>query len=361
VKKANGLTFGLFLAGLWLPFVGMCLGWGVYSGEEERRSLAPRPSFYDITWLPKQIESYLTDRMGFRKTLTRAHTYILFNCFGLSPTGRVIVGRDGWLFCNNGLMRLFNDPGRPFTPEDLVLWRDVFEQREAWLAEQGIRYLLVIVPNKSTVYPEYLREAPDAFRTRTDQFIECIKGSSVEVLDLRPPLMSGKGSEPLYFRRDTHWNPYGAMLGTNAICERLGLPPFRLEDCTSYPDLRKIDDLASLLGLAGWPEEFQTVAPRSPARRVSLKEDKEARTDTLVMECDQTKDGRLLCLGDSFIYDTRPFLACRFAHTVFAIDMWRPLSFNKDIVAEVRPTVVIQLFVERQFGESLSEDGAPAD
>ena len=58
--------------------------------------------------------------------------------------------------------------------DDLVARRD-------WLAERGIKYLVVVAPNKNTVYPEML---PGGFEKATDdsqldQLLRYIKKNSI--------------------------------------------------------------------------------------------------------------------------------------------------------------------------------------
>ena len=40
--------------------------------------------------------------------------------------------------------------------EELLRWGRVLEERRRWLAERGISYLLVLVPNKHRMYAQYM-------------------------------------------------------------------------------------------------------------------------------------------------------------------------------------------------------------
>jgi len=107
----------------------------------------------------------------------------------------------------------------PFTEEELKDWQFIFESRRDWLQRRGIRYLVVIPPDKHTIYPEYLpagvkyESAP-----KLDQFITYMtSNASVPILDLRGALTEAKQRRRVYLLTDSHWNQYGAFVACNEI------------------------------------------------------------------------------------------------------------------------------------------------
>ncbi len=128
---------------------------------------------------------------------------------------RVVVGRDGWLFPGAGFDPA-PDPARglsgPWTANAGI--RDL-QDRQRWLTDKGIMTLFVIVPDKGSVYPEYLpADQLNAERNATDNFMYRAGAAGLNVLDLRAPLLQAKKiTVPLYYKLDSRWNSYGAYLG----------------------------------------------------------------------------------------------------------------------------------------------------
>src|SRR6185436_13342117 len=85
-----------------------------------------------------------------------------------------------------------------------------------WLAARGIGYVVVVVPEKFTIYPEYLpawiaRSPLPSPYDRVRAAVE--RDGRVTFVDLRAPLLAAKARERLYFQTDSHWNYNGAVVG----------------------------------------------------------------------------------------------------------------------------------------------------
>src|SRR5207249_4855988 len=129
------------------------------------------------------------------------------------PTPSVILGRSGWLFFAGDEALASYRAVQPFTEVELAAWQRRIETRRDWLAERGICYLVVIAPNKETIYPEFMPESLNRVRpvTRLDQLVAHLRAhSSVAVVDPRDALRTAKAGGILYLRTDTHWNDVGA-------------------------------------------------------------------------------------------------------------------------------------------------------
>ncbi len=177
-------------------------------------------------------ERYLGDNFGFRRYLIRWNSILKLSCLGVSPVSSVILGKDSWLFYHSEALADGNTVNDwrgtiPLSQTELVRLQEQLEANESVFAEKGIPYLVVIVPNKSTVYSEYMPDTIRKFRdtTRLDQFMEHMRRHSrVSVLDLREALFKAKSSHPLYWKTDSHWNSYGAYIGYSEIVRRLCRP-----------------------------------------------------------------------------------------------------------------------------------------
>ena len=90
------------------------------------------------------------------------------------------LGQSGWLYLAGDAAVSSYRVTRPFTTGQLEDYRRILEARRDWLAERGIRYLLVIPPNKDTIYPEFM---PPAYtkvnsRSRLDQLVDHMRSRS---------------------------------------------------------------------------------------------------------------------------------------------------------------------------------------
>ena len=157
----------VFFVLLILPFAASVLRMPDPWTLDEKRELASRPEIDpgNLAEFPRAFDEFFTDRFRFRSLLIRAHNLTRVLGFGVSPIPQVVIGKRGWLFYGReNATRNVIDYYRsvvPFTPAELENWRKTLEARRDWLATRGIAYLVVMVPNKSTIYPEYLPAGVD--------------------------------------------------------------------------------------------------------------------------------------------------------------------------------------------------------
>lgn len=218
----------LFLAFLWLPLADTLLALDPVPSLNENRPLVERPrapaSAAELARIPARFEDYFDDHFGFRSALLRAHAWISVRGFGLSSSSLVAIGKEGWLYMATEELES-HKADRPFRTEDLLAWQDTLEARRDWLALRDCRYLVVIAPDKSTIYPEFVPDQARRIgqRSRLDQLVAHMRAhSDVALLDLRPALLAAKAEEPVYFRTDTHWNGSGAFVAYREILAALG-------------------------------------------------------------------------------------------------------------------------------------------
>lgn len=163
------------------------------------------------------------------------------------PGSTVLVGRDGWLYLEDELARACN----LFIAWPAAMRR--WERLTSIIRASGRRVVLVVAPDKSTIYPEHLpgsfpeRDCAPPGRRATWRAVEGARDPAV--LGLRRTLSDAKhgGEGELYYPKDTHWNTAGAVLGVQAVLARLGGPPLRPEEVVKR---RKwyTGDLTNLIG-----------------------------------------------------------------------------------------------------------------
>lgn len=341
----------------------------------ENRVLAPRPVWswdhQEMASFPRAFERYLGDHFGFREQLIRGHHYLKAMVFGVSPVEKVLIGREGWLyFTVNDMVKDFQGQV-PFSAAELAGIKNNLERRQATLSQLGIRYLLVLAPNKNSIYPEYL---PDYLQerqgvTRLAQLVGSLRqGTTVPVLDLRPPLLAekarlGKGAL-LYLTKDTHWNHRGAFTAYQAIMaairqwypEAVGLTE---EDLVQEirPSVR--GDLANMLALKDLlPEQ----APFWSVRRARSQRDEEFgaflgsfadRYPESYRLPFMTKGGAtprtVVVFRDSFFTDIAPFVSESFQHATYFYEPYNEQIMAQLLAANIKPDIVVEEIIERDL------------
>lgn len=375
---ADAVLIALFLALLFLPLADDLLGLDPAPPLDENRTLAACPrapsSAQELAAFAAPFEAYFNDHFGFRNSLLRLHSLATVYAFGVSPTPMVAIGKEGWLYLAKEELD-YQRADRPYSAQELATWQHTLEVRRDWLAARGCRYLVVVVPNKSTIYPEHL---PDSARrigktTRLDQLLEHLRShSDVDVLDLRPVLLEAKGSEPLYFQTDSHWNTLGAFVAYQEIVRRLGrwfpeLEPLSRSSFRTRLTPSTTKDLGAMVGAdALFPEtlvEFKAIAPRRAAKaEVEIPgglSQPPLRDRLYATEIDDPSLPRAVLFCDSFSTFFSVFLSEHFRRIVrfrssYASD---PSTLFEPAMVELeRPEVVISEFAERFLVRAPPED-----
>ncbi|MCL4176825.1 MAG: hypothetical protein KJ072_03650 [Verrucomicrobia bacterium] len=142
---------------------------------------------------------------------------------------KALVGRDGWLFYKPGLDDMVTRGGGLATATNdpvaaIVAWRDA-------LAARGIHLLVVLAPNKESVYPDRLTrrfaEGQTVRSPTTRDLIARLRSANVHCVDLFALFAEARTNTatsspaPLYLQQDSHWSPAGVALAAQAVARRL--------------------------------------------------------------------------------------------------------------------------------------------
>ncbi|GAB6037008.1 hypothetical protein JCM15519_15670 [Fundidesulfovibrio butyratiphilus] len=355
------LALALLLAPLVLP---QALGFfGVSEGpkaEEKRRKAEIPPAsllLSDPGTYGRKLAASYADNFPFRDWLIRKNNELKLAVFRESPVRTVIVGRDGWLFYNmesdlEDWLNLWS-----VSDEELDSAERILTERRDWLAAQGIAYLVVICPNKTTVYHEFL---PTGFHKlgrvpRLDRLRDRLETAGLDFLDLRPAMRQAKSVRQAYWKTDTHWNDWGALVGSAAIVEALrprfpDMPSIALEDYRPETVVVPGGDLARLMLLEDrFTERFEKMVPNftpkakpGPSRGYANPTTYSGR-EMVIRETDDPALPNALVFRDSFAKAAIPFLSERFNRSVY---IWVH-QFLPDIILAEKPDVVVFEAVER--------------
>ncbi len=342
-----------FFVALWLPMLQMLFPFVAEYEDTENRELAGAPSlaFSDLSSLIPSTESYLGDNFGLRTTLIRWNSILRVSLLGVSPIPSVVIGKNGWLFYRSEVLadgQSLNDYRGtiPLSETELgKLWKRITDN-ERLLDQMGFPYLVVIAPNKHTVYSEYLPDQMRPFRspTRLEQFANYVRRQPMGeklVLDLRQPLLKAKEEHPIYWKTDSHWNSYGAYIGYREIMKRLSVHD---------PDLAP-------LPLADNRVTLMTSPKGGDLSQMLLMQDRLSEPNDTRLELARNTHSKanrtLLLRHDSFGDGLYPFLNAHF-QTLTNIAPFAPFPFER--IKSERPIAVVHVFAERYLTQAIHDD-----
>jgi len=349
----------LFALAIAVPLVALTLTWTRTMTLFEKRAMAPWPAIALTASFPPDFERAFADRFGGRDTLIRLHHASLLELFGVSALTTVLPGRDGWYYWlgEDGLSLDRHYRGvAPFPNAFVDATATELIRRHDWLAARGIAYVVVVVPEKFTIYPEHLPpwivKSPQA--TPYDRVVAALQGSTVTLLDLRPALRAAKARERVYYQTDSHWNYLGAMVAYDAIMREAqrALSP-RLPEVVPprRPDYVPGTDYYSgdLIGMLGMPGRIREddVAPLGKiladntsrcAKRIAAQP-----SDVEIYECNRPGSLRAVVYRDSMAIPLIPMLAENFSRVVFITGR----ALDPELIEREKPDLVIEEMVER--------------
>jgi hypothetical protein len=327
----------------------------------DNRVLAPPPrwvGFSRLRDLAKATDAYIEDHFGLRRQLVRWNSLLRYK-LGVSSTSKVVIGEDGWLFYAGEKVLEQHTGQNVFTPAELERWVAVMTANRDWLARRGIPSIIMIAPDKSTIYPEKLPAypRPPGRTTRADQLAARLKGTDLVLVDPRQALVAAKARPPRpYFEGDSHWTQAGAFVAYRQLMERVqekfpAAVPALPEDYDRAL-ARATSDQAFLLAL----EDDLTYAAERWTRRSSHQIRTVTRNpiagDIWVwpvrfVENDLKDRPRVLIFGDSF---TDYVLGPTFLYETFRDPVYTHHNgglFDFRLVDEAKPDLVIVQLAER--------------
>jgi hypothetical protein len=328
-------------------------------GLSENRVLAQWPKapsgVLGIREATKGLENYIQDHFPPRAHLISALSLARYN-LGYSGFGRVVVGRDGWLFYNDGSNFGLYRGKRRLSQDEQAAWTSGFKERAEWLRDRNAKFYMLIAPQKQSVYPEKMpRWLPPAGKTEINDILNASRRNGIDqVIYPLDALKAVKSQAAVYGPFDTHWTGLGAYVGYVSLMNRLAVDdarfrPLLLSSFTpkQLPPLAVARDLALMLGIAESVQHDRVNFVDFPMfdenRTVYLTSRKDFAAPVIV-ETDSENPQTLLLIRDSFSTDLLPFLKKHFRRIIFVHS--QEGFFRKDLVEQYRPEVVVLEMVE---------------
>lgn len=220
-RKLKIIFISVFMAIICLPVcVGALVGADI---EALHREPTPLPTFRGINYLC-DYEDFITDRLAFKGGMIEVAN--AFNILLLKDNrgSDILYGDQGYFFYAQDYTRQDMLGERILTQEELAQIADKQISTADFLAEKGIKYLIVIVPDKQSVYSEFVpygmyRQSDNRVK---DQVVRLLRDNgNIEILDLTEAFRNEKANQPLYLKTDGHWNYNGSFLAYQEITKKL--------------------------------------------------------------------------------------------------------------------------------------------
>jgi hypothetical protein len=366
-RWSDRASIALLLAACVVPLVGTWAGLDLMPQGNDMRHRAELPgvprTLHQLREWPGAFEAFVGDNFGFRGPLIRGLSRLKVQVLGASSSGNVVLGRDGWLYYNHMQVGSDYDEVRPFRRRELEHWRQVLEHRQEWLRQRGCRYVLLLPPDKQTIYPEHCDPSlrPRHASGRLDQLVAYLREHSpgLTVLDLRREMLEAKQRGQVYLTTDSHWNGEGAFLGYQALARQLAVwfpqvCPFERSQFEATDTAVGGGDLAGLLDMRdAYHDHSLVLHPRFPVlAQVSSRPPELDRRDVGSLgkpRATEHPDSRLprgLVFHDSFALAVLPLLSEHFQRLAM---VWHD-DFLPYVAEREKPDVVIQQLLERKLG-----------
>ena len=361
-SRFENVTIVVFVILIFFPFMAklLALDTGIRNNENRRLASEPEITFASFFNFPNRYNEYYNDHFGFRNEMVWVYnvfkTYILKTTPLTSVNRGVILGRDNWFFLNSRYVfaDLMNE--KFFSKERLRYMSSKFNARVERLESKGIIYQVFVVPNKHTVYPEFL---PDYFpdrigKSNLDYVLSSLKKHSSNVIDARQEFIESKNSSMRYYRTDSHWNRLGAFDGYKMIMKELkskrsDIKFLRNKDFRKDTTVFDIGELTRMLGVYDFEQENEPVLILK--RGASYKKLPKKKTpfygkNTMITKNKEAlNDLKVLLIGDSFIKNIHPYLAESFKEVLSV----QSHNFSYEVIKKEKPDIVLHIIPERNI------------
>jgi len=279
--------------------------------------------------------------------------------FKESPIPSVVIGKDGWIFYKSeakndgpgindyqGLVSLQNS--------DADKIKDSLNQISSKLENRGIKLVIVVAPNKHTVYGEMLPPIYRSFNhtTRLDALISYLP-SYINLVDVRDVLRVGKSVMPTYQVTDSHWSSYGAFLAVQKVMEmQKDISPTPIQSLSDYDVVQESvsgeGDLVSMMSARGIYKDISQLFNYKNEINTNGEnfEFLNYKYSGYAIKQKNQKLPTLMFTGDSFASYMNPFLAPYFSN-IYVTTYKQTGLFDDELLDLIKPDVIIWEVAER--------------
>jgi alginate O-acetyltransferase complex protein AlgJ len=273
---------------------------------------------------------------------------------------KVIVGQEGWLVYTSESDIEDYQKADQFSDEELKHIQTSLDKLSARYAEQGITLIVVVPPNKNTIYPERVPSTVPIIgdASKLEQLSAYLLAhGQTQLLDLRPALETAKSEREIYYATDTHWNDYGAYIAYAAILDELhktypNLSAHPLSDFKMTARAPEQLDLAGNMGTTLYEESKLQLVPKFENHTTYKNVTVGGRKLMFSYNPDPSLP-KMVLYHDSFFFRVIPLLGEHFSNGVYVQNYIAGGLWSLSWVDEQKPDVVIIEMSERYLKDLL--------
>ena len=358
IKVRNYIFLFIFIFMLFIPTISYFFLKGyINETNTEKRTLAKKPelTFANIAEYPKEFESYFNDNLAYRNSIFNMWRNINYSVFDESLDNRVTVGKDNnnetWLFYSNrsdGDEMSFIDGRKIYSPNEMKATSDRIKNETEKLKNRNIELFYIMIPNKSTVYSDYLPKSVDVKQDAFTDMYKYLKKDGVNNIYYPIDLLKNESqSQETYYRTDTHWNDFGAYVSFDSV----------LKDIYNYQVFDNISikpgftnkfkgDLHGFMGITSELKDNDITVSYPNSDCISLDVTQTEHGPVEVYENSKYSiNETLLLVGDSFSKAAIKPLTAAYKKVVRVY--LNTTSYTNDFLKEYKPDKVFLIGVER--------------
>lgn len=161
----------------------------------------------------------------------------------------IICGRDGWLFTTNSNALEYYLGNNVPTMDQMESWRIKIDRLQNIMNKKGIKFAVMICPNKEQVYPEFMPSYQITTPYKRQIIFEKYMHENSTSNYFYPirELAAPKGFYETYWQTDTHWNQAGALIGVSLLYHAFGMK-LNQKDIEMVVKETTAGDMAFILG-----------------------------------------------------------------------------------------------------------------
>lgn len=279
---------------------------------------------------------------------------------------RTIRSGDDWLIYTGEISIQDFQNTIPLSETQLNKIYSNLDNLNTYLQSKGISLLVIIPPNKNTIYPEYMpNEIPVIGKTsRLDQVINYQKEhNGVEILDLRPVLLKAKNDQLVFDAKGTHWNLYGSFLGYQEIINTLNgqfpnLKPYDIGHFEFSPQEKTPGELANMAKIEGLEVRYELNYKDLDNIKINeiiyyYGENKSNQIPLTIYINDDESLPDIFVYHDSFSNNLKYFLPLNFYKTTFLYHKNNDLEIAQ--IDSENPDIILIEFTERYLSFLLTK------
>jgi len=195
-----------------------------------------------------ECEAWLNQNIPYRGNLVTGINAVMSD-FLREPTSNVITGSGGWIYSSETVGDYIDT--NTLSDEDIQRIGITLSLIQERVEKGGSSFLFAPVPNKNTIYPEYMSvRYVKADENNLERLYGELDDTGVSYVNLKAGLLEKKESGThgrLYYKRDTHWTVLGAKTGYECMMGRLDREPVSYDGDVATAEHGRTGDLDKLL------------------------------------------------------------------------------------------------------------------